>query len=508
MDTSLTDAIGKAGKARILVIGDVMVDRYFYGNVDRISPEAPIPILALKKEDYTLGGAGNVLANLAALGVKATLAGVCGDDVTAAVLRRLLDEMGVGANGLITDPDRPTTQKTRLIAGHQQLLRADQEQTNPLAKPLADQLLAQIETMLPGQDLVIVSDYGKGVLTDSLLSGIMALAAKQNKPVIVDPKGRNYRRYRGASLITPNRKELSEATHGQPVTTDTEVLAAAKEIIETCDISSLLVTRSQDGMSLIERSDDQPELKVNHLPTLAREVYDVSGAGDTVVATLAAALAVGVDLVGAARLANVAAGIVVGKIGTATVSPQELIDALRAEDASAAMHDDGAQSASGHVSGKQAREQIARWQRQGLKVGLTNGCFDILHAGHVMYLNQAKARCDRLVLALNHDASVRLLKGPTRPVNNEDSRAQVMAALRAVDMVVLFGATQAGEDNTASGIIANLKPDIYFKGGDYTIETLPEAKIIMGYGGRVEILSLLEGHSTTSIIARAGQNAA
>jgi D-beta-D-heptose 7-phosphate kinase/D-beta-D-heptose 1-phosphate adenosyltransferase len=500
MDTTFTDAIDRFSSVRALVVGDVMVDRYFYGAVDRISPEAPIPILALKKEDYTLGGAGNVVANLVALGVSVNLVGVCGNDATADTLRRILSDMGVKADGLVVDDQRPTTQKTRLIAGHQHLLRADQEMTTFVPDSLTDEMLKRVEALLPETDLLICSDYGKGVLTDAFLQQVIAAAGKAGKPVIVDPKGRNYARYRGATLITPNRKELSDATHGKAIVSDSEVVAAASQIVTACDIDAVLVTRSQDGMSLIERENG--EIKAKHLPTHARDVYDVSGAGDTVVATLAAGMAAGLDMTSSARLANFAGGIVVGKIGTATVSPAELVQALKTEHDGD--RDDDLQFADGrhYATLTEAKDIVARWQRKGLKVGLTNGCFDILHAGHVTYLGQAKSRCDKLVLALNHDESIRILKGPTRPVNDHNSRAQVMMALKSIDLVVLFGAHKAGEDNTASPVIAVVKPDIYFKGGDYTIATLPEAKVVHSYGGQVEILGLVDGHSTTAIIQR------
>ncbi|HLO78312.1 MAG TPA: D-glycero-beta-D-manno-heptose-7-phosphate kinase [Magnetospirillum sp.] len=466
----------------VLCIGDAMLDRFVYGSVDRISPEAPIPVLCMEREDAMLGGAGNVVRNLVALGAHPAFVAVVGDDEAGREVGRLLGEHDGIDPCLVVEPGRQTTIKTRFFASSQQLLRADRETRAPLSALSRDQVLARADGLIAKAGVVVLSDYGKGVLAPPVVGELIARARSRGKPVIVDPKGTDYTRYRGATLLTPNRKELHEAT-GMPVDSDEAVVKAARKLIDTCGVEAVLVTRSQDGMSLIPAKGE-----VHHLPAEAREVFDVSGAGDTVIATLAAAVASGAPLLQAARIANVAAGIVVGKVGTAVAYAAEVV---------AGLHHDEILSAETKVLGLDAAlDAVIRWRRKGLKVGFTNGCFDLLHPGHVSLLGQAKGTCDRLVVGLNSDASVQRLKGPTRPVQSEASRATVLASLAAVDMVVIFG------EDTPLELIRALKPDVLVKGADYTVETVVGATDVMGWGGRVVLANLIAGQSTTNTIKK------
>ncbi|HTK83621.1 MAG TPA: D-glycero-beta-D-manno-heptose-7-phosphate kinase [Patescibacteria group bacterium] len=490
----------------ILAVGDIMLDRFVYGDVSRVSPEAPIPVLTIKDENLMLGGVGNVLSNLTGLGTKVHVLAAIGQDVSGQSVRRLVTERGADAKGLVEVVDRPTTVKTRYLASHQQLLRADFEKTDLISSSAEDALLQKAEALIDKVHAVILSDYGKGVLTPKVIAGVIRLANENKIPVLVDPKGKDYSIYKGASVVTPNRKELSEAT-GLAAKTDAEVVNAAQTLIYKAGIEAVVATRSQDGMTVVRKQAkgkgyDEPV----HLRTEALEVFDVSGAGDTVIATLAAALATGAYLITAASIANVAAGLVVAKVGTAPVRRTELLAALdrknldlRPRETGGAVIDTVREAPL--CSADEAAETVARWKARGLRVGFTNGCFDILHQGHVQYLNRARDHCDRLIVALNADESVKRLKGAERPVNNEEARAAVLGALGAVDMVVLFGREKA-EDDKPLKLIERLKPDIYFKGGDYKIEQLPEAPLVRAYGGEVSIMPLAEGHSTTATIKK------
>lgn len=470
--------------APVLCVGDIMLDRFVTGAVERISPEAPIPVLRITRTTEMLGGAGNVAANLAALGVGARFVSVVGDDEAgAAVLRRLAEEhLATAGCRIITEGGRQTTVKTRFFASNQQLLRADSETISPVGADSAAAVLLACRTLLAEARALVLSDYGKGLLEETLVADLIAAAQAANCPVVVDPKGQDYRRYRGAAAITPNRKELALAT-GMAVDTDDQVVAAARHLIATCGIGAVVATRSEEGLSVISADGG-----ICHLPAEAREVYDVSGAGDTVVAVLTAALAAGAPLTDAARLANVAAGIVVGKVGTAVVRAHELLEALH--------HQEWHRSEAKVVPLDEAQERVERWRRQGRRVGFTNGCFDLLHPGHLALLHQARAACDRLVIGLNSDASVRRLKGESRPVQSEMARAAVLASLSLVDLVVIF------EEETPRILIEALRPDLLVKGADYTVETVVGADFVMSYGGRVLLADLKPGHSTTRTIAR------
>lgn len=474
------------GAARVLCLGDVMLDHFLYGEVTRISPEAPVPVFRIVRETLMLGGAGNVARNLSALTAGSTFVACVGDDAAGREVARLLGREAGVEPCLETLGDRRTTEKSRFVAGAQQLLRADREDVAEVSGPVAAAVLARVKARLAECRVLALSDYGKGLLTPALLTEALALAAAAGVPAIVDPKGRDYARYRGAFLATPNRAELAEAT-GMPVSGDAEIVSAARHLIESCGIANVLVTRSQDGMTLVEGSG-----AVHHVAARAREVFDVSGAGDTVVATVSAVLAVGGSLVDAAVLANLAGGIVVGKIGTATVSLAEL---YAAADAAGGGRDGGKCMAL-----DLARATVAAWREQGLTVGFTNGCFDLLHPGHVSLLRQARAACDRLVVGLNSDASVRRLKGPTRPVQNENARASVLGALADVDAVVIF------EEDTPIEAIRALTPEVLVKGADYTVETVVGADLVIGAGGRVVLARLEDGFSTTRTVNKLVQS--
>lgn len=467
---------------RVLCVGDAMLDRFVYGEVERISPEAPIPVVRIQREAAMLGGAGNVVRNLVALGAAPAFVAVVGDDEAGRELGRLIGELPGVDPCLVIEPGRQTTIKTRYVAASQQLLRADRETATAVRPQTSAKVVELVAELLADVHIVVLSDYGKGVLTPQVVADIVRLAAQAGKRVIVDPKGFDYRQYRGASVLTPNRKELGEATK-MPVTGDQAIVAAARHLIETCGVEAVLATRSQEGMTLVGRHGDAV-----HLPAEAREVFDVSGAGDTVLATLAAAMAAGATMAEAAKLANIAAGIVVGKVGTAVAYAGEVLAALRQHD----LHEGDVKV----MSLDEAVDAAARWRRKGLRVGFTNGCFDLLHPGHVSLLNQARAACDRLVVGLNADDSVRRLKGPTRPVQHEAARATVLASLAAVDAVVLFG------EDTPIELIGAIRPDVLVKGADYTIDKVVGADIVQSYGGRVLLADLAAGFSTTATIAR------
>ena len=475
--------VEKLAEARVLVLGDVMLDRYVYGEVERMSPEAPVPVLRHQEQRAMPGGAGNVARNVAALGARALLIGLVGDDAGGRELAAMLgEEPGVEAR-LIIDPGRRTTVKTRFIAGRQQLLRVDDETPIHAARETAASLLSALQAALPFADIVLFSDYAKGVLSDDVLARAIAVVHGAGKRLIADPKSRDFSRYAGADLLTPNRQELATAT-GESGNDDESIAAAARRAMAAGRIGAILTTRGERGMTLVAGAE--PAL---HIAAEGREIFDVSGAGDTVIATLAAALAVGAGLPQAARLANAAAGIAVGKLGTAVVHPADLLGALQARDVLA--------SEAKVVSLDTALERIQRWRGAGDLIAFTNGCFDLIHPGHVSLLAQAKAAGDRLVVGLNSDASVGRLKGPGRPVQNETARGIVLASLGAVDLVILF------EEDTPLELIRAIRPEILVKGADYRVDQVVGADLVQGYGGRVLLADLLSGHSTTGTISRA-----
>jgi D-beta-D-heptose 7-phosphate kinase/D-beta-D-heptose 1-phosphate adenosyltransferase len=467
--------------ATILCLGDVMLDRFAHCDTERISPEAPVPVLLLRRTQSMLGGAGNVARNIAALGGTAVLIGMLGEDAAGTETRTL-----VAATPGILDRNvagrRPTTCKTRYMAGNQQLMRVDEEYTQALAPDEEAALIEAADEALGQADAVILSDYGKGVLSPAVLQAAIDGARRRGVPVYVDPKGDNFARYRGAACITPNQRELALAAR-LPTATDAEIVAAATRVLRDSGVDAVLATRSEKGMALIEASG-----AVHFEAARAREVFDVSGAGDTVVAVLALAGAAGYPLPQAMRLANTAAGIVVSKLGTATVELDELMLELARDVRDKEWH------RAKHFSLAETEALVRRWKSRNLRVGFTNGVFDIVHAGHVALLAAARAQCDRLIVALNTDSSVRRLKGPKRPVNALADRAAVIAAVEAVDAVISF------DDETPIELIRRLKPDTLVKGGDYTINTVVGAEDVQAAGGRVVLVDLVEGRSTTRLI--------
>ena len=468
--------------AEVLVVGDVMLDRFIYGTVERISPEAPIPVVRIRNEIAMLGGAGNVARNVAGLGATVHFVAAVGNDTAGNEIQRLVSELPRAESSIVADARRKTSIKTRYIAAGQQMLRADDETILALGAQQIGDVLDHARHALRSARVMILADYAKGVLGQGTALKLIELARAMEVPIIVDPQGTNYDVYRGATLVTPNRAELALAT-AMPVGSDAEIVAAACSLIDRFGIAAVLATRSADGMTLISGPDD-----VQHFPAEAREVFDVSGAGDTVVAALGAALAAGLPMGQAVRLANVAAGIVVGKVGTAVAYADDIDDALR--------HSDAGASGTKVKDIARAQDLIRLWRRQGHTIGLTTGCFDLLHPGHLAVISQAKAQCDRLIVGLNSDASTQRLKGPTRPIQNETVRAQMLAALEAVDLAIIFA------EDTPAQLIEAIKPDVFVKGADYTVDQLPEAKIVHGYGGRIVLAELAPGHSTTSTIAK------
>ena len=458
---------------RVLVVGDVMLDRYWHGGTSRISPEAPVPVVRVENADDRPGGAANVALNIAALGAQVSLAGVVGNDDNAELLARQLSDSKVSTYFQCSD-DIPTITKLRVMSRNQQLLRLDFEQR--LDGVDTTDLLAQVEQALPDCDVMILSDYGKGTLNQ--VEKLISLARGQGKRVLIDPKGSDFRKYRGASLITPNLTEF-EAIVG-PCSSDEELSRRGEALRAELELEALLITRSEKGMTLI--GDGQAPL---HLPTRAQEVFDVTGAGDTVIGLMGLALASGHELAEAMMLANLGAGLVVAKPGTATLSIAELYTALHGDKL----------AEYGVIEPTSLVEAVRAAQRRGERVVMTNGCFDILHAGHVAYLEQAKRLGDRLIVAVNDDASIGRLKGPTRPINPLNRRMQVLAGLGAVDWVAPFS------DDTPQALIEAVLPDILVKGGDYRPEDIAGGEAVIASGGEVKVLGFEDGVSTTAMIS-------
>ena len=457
----------------VLIAGDVMLDRYWQGDTSRISPEAPVPVVRITDLEDRAGGAGNVALNIAALGGHTRLLGITGNDEAATALQHCLEQhSGVHCSFNRIDGHKTIT-KLRVLSRHQQLIRLDFEEPAD-AQPAGD-LKSEFDRHLTDADIIVLSDYAKGTLHNA--PELIALARDAGKKVIVDPKGHDFQRYRKATLITPNQSEF-EAVVGA-CSNEEELCHKGLELCASLDLEALLITRSEKGMTLLQTG--QPPL---HLPTHAREVYDVTGAGDTVVAVLSAALASGMDFRQAAMLANHAAGIAVGKLGTATVSPAELHQALQPDEA----------SNSGVIDEAQLADEIQRAQQQGETIVMTNGCFDILHAGHIRYLEEARSHGDRLIVAVNSDDSVRRLKGQSRPINTLNQRMDVLAGLRAVDWVVPF------DEDTPERLICHLLPDILIKGGDYKPEDIAGGDCVVSNGGKVIVTGFVDGQSTSKII--------
>ncbi|HXR94282.1 MAG TPA: D-glycero-beta-D-manno-heptose-7-phosphate kinase [Rhizomicrobium sp.] len=468
--------------ARVLVVGDVMLDRFVYGRVSRISPEAPVPVLAVEREAQSLGGAGNVARNIASLGGQATLIGGKCQDEAGARLDDLLTRDGRIRNALVTSDRGRTTEKVRYIADQQQVMRADHEAHWRGGE--TGGILAAARQAISDHDVLVVSDYAKGFLPPALVQGLIALGREEGKPVIVDPKGATLGHYDGATVITPNKQEAANATGGE-AESDTGAAACAQRLLAGLPhLSAVMITRGAAGLSVMERGG-----QITHITARPREVFDVSGAGDTVVAALALALASGSGLFDAAALANIAAGIAVTMVGTAAVTADELANELHAQQL---------ESAEKKIASlDSAQEWLKLWRAKNRRIGFTNGCFDLLHPGHISLLRQARAKCDRLVVGLNSDASAKRLKGADRPVQDEMARAIVLASLGVVDLVVIFG------EDTPQTLIQCLRPDVLIKGADYKRDEIVGADFVASYGGEVVLAELVPEQSTSSLISRA-----
>lgn len=465
------------GSASVLIVGDVMLDSYWHGSASRISPEAPVPVVHVTQEEARVGGAGNVALNAAVLGARSYLLGLAGHDAAADQIEQLLASQKVDCRLLRVHGSKTIT-KLRILSRHQQLIRADFEDHFPQWD--MDALQAEFESCLPDVGAVVLSDYAKGVLRHS--STLVQAARAAGKPVIIDPKGTDFERYRGATVITPNMAEF-EAVVGR-CATDEEIIRKGIDLRDALDLEAVLVTRSEKGMTLLAKGAEPL-----NLPTRAQEVFDVTGAGDTVVATLATALAAGMDMPSAVALSNVAAGVVVAKLGTATVSPAELNRALNVADS-------GVPLKSGMVDEHELLVQLNTAREKNERIVMTNGCFDILHPGHIDYLEKAKALGDRLIIAVNDDASVARLKGDDRPVNSLNVRMRMLSALSCVDWVVPF------PEDTPERLIGEILPDVLVKGGDYSVDSVAGGDTVIAAGGEVHIIEFLPGHSTTSLINR------
>lgn len=464
----------------VLVIGDVMLDRYLMGEVSRISPEAPVPIVLVKSQQDRVGGAANVAANLALLGIKTHIIGCVGDDSEAKILLNLMTQVGINATSMIQSKQRPTIAKTRILGGAQQMMRLDQESNTVFTADENTQLFKAIKQQLTLKPaIVILSDYAKGLLCTESCQHIISECTTQGIPVLVDPKGHDYTKYKNATALTPNKKETAEACLTS--TQDSDLLVKATALKNSLNLQFLVVTRGEEGISLIDET-------THLLPATAKQVFDVSGAGDTVIATLAAGMMHHLTTIESLQLANIAAGVVVGKVGTVPISLDDLLDALASEQSSEQAHkicDLG-----------QLNQKVDAWRKSKQKIIFTNGCFDLLHAGHVTYLEAAKKRGDKLVLGLNTDRSVSALKGASRPVVNEQDRARVLAALESVDAVILF------DEDTPLNLINTIKPNVIAKGSDYTADQVVGGKEVMSWGGEIALIDLVTGRSTSNIIKK------
>jgi D-beta-D-heptose 7-phosphate kinase / D-beta-D-heptose 1-phosphate adenosyltransferase len=475
----------KLSSVRVLCIGDVMLDRFISGQVKRISPESPVPVLSISGSQSFPGGAANVARNIASLGGTCTLVSVIGQDAVGRELREAIDAIPGLYCEFYVSPNRPTSEKTRFVSRGQHMLRTDAETADKIDAAAESEVVRSIERLAAGHDVMVLSDYAKGLLTDKIIQVAMRVAGSLRMPVAVDPKSLNLARYAGATVITPNSKEVLDATGIDPTDEDPLAELAGDSILRDAGVKSVLITRGHRGMTLVS-----PDFDTVHIQASAREVFDVVGAGDTAIATLALALGARLALPEAARLANLAAGVVVGKHGTATVTQTELADEMARVEGGSSMRalQDKIMSISDLVKLTQT------WRKNGLKVGFTNGCFDILHVGHLAILNFAQHNSGKLIVAVNSDASVRRLKAAGRPINPEQDRSMVLAALAAVDAVVIF------DEDTPLEMIKQVSPDVLVKGGDYTIDTIVGSAHVLSYGGKVLLCPLVPGKSTTGVL--------
>jgi D-beta-D-heptose 7-phosphate kinase/D-beta-D-heptose 1-phosphate adenosyltransferase len=489
MSLELIDLVQNLGKPRVLVVGDLMLDRYVWGDAERISQEAPVVLLRADKREERLGGASSVATMLRALGAQVALAGVVGNDHDAGRIRQMLTDQKIDHDAVLADVQRPSTVKERYIGRAQQrhpqqMIRVDYEDRAAVSEPLETQLCAVVEQQVGKADIVLISDYDKGVCTPKVLTAAIRAAAAKGIRVLADPiRGGDYSRYRGCSALTPNRLEAGLAT-GRSLTTREEIGAAATQLQQALDLEATIITLDKDGMALSHRDG-----RLKFLPTRPRQVYDITGAGDMVMSVLGMALAAGADYEQAIQLANIAGGLEVEKIGVATVTRDEILrDLLHASSPTAAA------AAGKVVSVDLLLRELEQRRRVGQKIAFTNGCFDVLHAGHVQYLQEARAQADLLIVGLNSDASVRALKGPARPLQPLTARSVVLAGLQAVDYLTVFDGT------TPLHLIRALRPDVLVKGADYRKDEVVGAEFVESYGGRVHLATLHPGFSTTSLI--------
>jgi D-beta-D-heptose 7-phosphate kinase / D-beta-D-heptose 1-phosphate adenosyltransferase len=473
---SLDTIFSNAKNVSVLVVGDLMLDQYVYGTIDRISPEAPVSVVNWRRQESGLGGAANVAHNLAQLGCRVFLAGVIGSDESAQELLKSARSMGIDTAGVVTDPGRPTTVKTRVIAHGQQVIRIDREIRTEIDDALAKSLLDYVRNCLPQADGVILSDYAKGVLTPAFCAAVIQAANSQHKRVLVDPKGHDFSKYKGAFLLTPNKKELAEAAH-MPVQNETEIRKAVDALFSVADCEAILVTRGEEGMSLFVGKSDGVNIQTD-----VRDVFDLTGAGDTVISMLGRLLFAGEDLLLAAQLASIAGGIQVGKLGAAAVSTDEVI---------AYLHQKRDQFRGKILDLAQLKRVVGLAHSQGRKVVLTNGCFDLLHVGHVQFLHKAKALGQLLIVAINDDRSVRKLKGNGRPLIGAADRAGIIAGLESVDHVIIFS------ESTPLHLIKELTPDVLVKGGNYKLEEVIGRKEVESYGGKVTLIPTIDPESSS-----------
>jgi D-beta-D-heptose 7-phosphate kinase/D-beta-D-heptose 1-phosphate adenosyltransferase len=469
--------ISKFDRCNILVVGDLMVDEYLWGDVERISPEAPVQVVTIKDEDFSLGGSGNVVSNVVALGAKVSAVGVIGTGTDGQLLLNKLNELGVDIAGIFQDSNRPTTRKTRIIASNQHVLRIDRETKESISEPAFEAIAKYLEDKIPDVDVVLISDYGKGLITEALMARLIAAAQKHKKITIADPKGLDFSKYSGVSLITPNKKEAALAS-GIEVVDETTLIEAGNKILQRVGIDKLLITCGKDGMVLFDRNKAPYNIRAE-----TRQVYDVSGAGDTVLAVLGLSVASGISFEDGAVLANTSAGIVVGKVGTATVSRQELSSALKHDDISLK-----------HKDLSELPVLIQDMKKKGKRLVMTNGCFDLLHAGHIMLFSASKKLGDVLIVAIDDDDSVRDLKGKGRPVISARERVRVISALDTVDYVVVFSSQEL------SKLIEIIRPDVLTKGSNYTSEEVFGRELVEQLGGRVVLIPVTEKISSTRII--------
>ncbi|MBW1840986.1 MAG: D-glycero-beta-D-manno-heptose-7-phosphate kinase [Deltaproteobacteria bacterium] len=470
--------ISKFEACRVLVVGDLMIDEYVWGDVDRVSPEAPVQVVSINSEDYSLGGAGKVINNIIALGGKVSAVGVIGEDIHGQLLFNKLNEFGVDTEGVVQEPDRPTTRKTRIIAGNQHILRIDRETRSSISKQTLEAVTRCIENKIHDADVVLISDYAKGLITKTLLIKLITFAQKHKKITIADQKGLDFFKYSGVSLLTPNKKEAALAS-GIEIVDEPTLLEAGAWILKSVDVKKLLVTCGKDGMVLFDRR------KAPYKISTDTHVHDVSGAGDTVLAVYGLALASGASFEESATLANTAAGIAVSKVGTATVSKKELAAALRPfSDGTALKYKDLSE----------LPVLIKELKKKGRRLVLTNGCFDLLHAGHIMLFDASKKQGDVLIVAIDDDESVKSLKGSGRPVINERERVRILSALDSVDYVVAFSSDQLKH------LIEIVRPDVLTKGSNYTTGEVLGREIVERFGGRVELIPVTENISSTRII--------